>query len=351
MRSTTIEEQALHILRKPLLLSFVGLVLACLIVVGFHVDNVHVILSLILLAVAVFTAIQLSKFLARHFSEHVASSVELLHAQVEGVLLADRDFEFHSDVTETMVLAESVQKLYNRVAEVRQEMRGLEHVRSQFLANVSHELRTPVFAIQGYLETLMEGAEDDVRVRHTFLEKAHNNAQRLNVLLGDLIDISRIESGEMRLSFRYFTIADVAHDVCSALDGLANQYSVSLSVRCEDPEVLALGDKERITQVLANLVSNAVRYNRPQGTVEIGIEKEEHDVVIRVRDTGIGIAPEHQARIFERFYRVDTNRSRTTGGSGLGLAIVKHILEAHETEPEIESEEGKGTTISFRLRR
>jgi two-component system phosphate regulon sensor histidine kinase PhoR len=249
-----------------------------------------------------------------------------------------------------MELAEVTRRLAEKTTEVRHEMKRLEQVRSQFLANVSHELRTPVFAIQGYLETLLDGAENDEKVRHTFIDKAHANAQRLNVLLGDLIDISRIESGEMRMSFRFFNLVDVARDVCSALEGLSSAQSVSLRVDAPRESMQVLGDKERITQVLSNLVSNGIRYNKSDGSVVIRITPEEHTVRIDVEDTGIGIAEEHLPRLFERFYRIDSHRSRATGGSGLGLAIVKHILEAHETSPEIISKENHGTRIVFRLR-
>ncbi len=350
MQTMTIEEHALHINRWPIVLVLCSLVAVMLMVLDFRLDVVHIVLGTLMIGVAVISGMQLAKFLSRRLSDHVASSFDLLSHQTEGVLVADRDLEFHSDVAEAVELADKVRRISSRTHEVRQEMKGLEQVRSQFLANVSHELRTPIFALQGYLETLLEGAEFDEKVRHSFLEKAHSNAMRLNVLLGDLIDISRIESGEMRMSFRYFNILEIARDTCSSLEGMANQYSVSLSVECEGDELQCLGDKERITQVFANLVSNAIRYNRPGGTVCLSLHREDHYVQVEVRDTGMGISQEHQQRIFERFYRADTNRSRSTGGSGLGLAIVKHILEAHESVPEVMSEEGVGTRVRFALR-
>ncbi len=350
MQTKTIEEHSLLILRWPLVASLCAAVFLML-MVDFNPDTVHIVIGVLTMGLAIFSGYQLSAFLARRLSEHVGSSFVLLRMQIDSVLAADRDFAFHSDVAEAMALADSSRKLHDRTEEVRQEMRGLEQVRSQFLANVSHELRTPIFALQGYLETLLDGAEHDDNVRHTFLEKAHTNAMRLNVLLGDLIDISRIESGEMRMSFRYFNIVDVARETCQTLEGLARQYTVSLFVDSPSDEMLCLGDKERIIQVLSNLVSNSIRYNRPAGSVTIELRKNEvDDVEVAVRDNGMGISEEHQRRIFERFYRADTNRSRSTGGSGLGLAIVKHILEAHDSEPEVQSKENVGTTIRFHLR-
>ncbi len=350
MKSVSIEEHAIHIHRVPIILVLCSIVFVMLMVLDFQLNTLHIVLAILMLAVAIISGFQLSKWLAVRLADHVGSAFEELSRQAEAVLVADRPLEFHSDVAEAVDLSEKMQRLNARTDEVREEMKGLEQVRSQFLANVSHELRTPIFAIQGYLETLLDGAEFDENVRHSFLEKAHNNALRLNVLLGDLIDISRIESGEMRMSFRYFDILDVAKECCATLEGMAKQYGVHLSVHCSETEMSCLGDKERITQVLANLVSNAIRYNRPDGQVSIDLVREANLVSVSVRDNGLGISQEHQQRIFERFYRADANRSRATGGSGLGLAIVKHILEAHETVPEVHSEEQVGTTIRFYLR-
>lgn len=247
-------------------------------------------------------------------------------------------------------LATEIDALVRYSNTIPEDMQRLQQVRSQFLGNVSHELRTPIFAIQGYLETLLDGALDDTKVRRAFVEKAYNNTKRLGTLLNDLMDISRIESGEMRMSFRYFNVMDVIRDILQQLEMYARQHDVRLSTE-EQEEVMVFGDKERIAQVLANLISNAIKYNKPGGSVHIGVQQQPDEVQIAVSDTGMGIAPEHHSRVFERFYRVDTNRSRTAGGTGLGLAIVKHILEAHNTTITLQSEEGKGTTISFALKK
>ena len=247
-------------------------------------------------------------------------------------------------------LADAINALADKSSRDISELKKLEQVRSQFLGNVSHELRTPIFSIQGYLETLLDGAIDDQEVRRKFVERSHANAIRLNVLLSDLIDISKIESGEMRMSYRYFNIADMIRDVMHSLEYQADQYSVTMSTNVGDAEILVYGDKERLSQALTNLTENAIKYNKPGGTVTILVEPENEKVKVSVKDTGIGIEGEHKDRIFERFYRVDKNRSRAVGGSGLGLAIVKHILEAHQTSPSIESIAGEGTTISFILK-
>jgi two-component system phosphate regulon sensor histidine kinase PhoR len=242
---------------------------------------------------------------------------------------------------------ELVQKLKSDIIQLKKS----EHVRSQFLGNVSHELRTPIFAVQGYLETLLNGAVDDPSVNRSFLEKAQSNLSRLNALLEDLINISQIESGEMKMSFRYFHINEFLESVAKEFETLAANRNVvlqlSLSSSADDE---AFGDKERLRQVLNNLISNAINYNKPMGDVVLSSEKVANGIQITIKDTGVGIPVEHLSRIFERFYRVDSDRSRALGGTGLGLAIVKHIVEAHGSHVEVESMVGNGSVFCFVLK-
>lgn len=227
----------------------------------------------------------------------------------------------------------------------------LERVRSEFLANVSHELRTPIFNIQGFIETLIDGAIDDPNVNREFLQKALAHSERLNVLLNDLIEISRIESGEMRMSFRYFDITAFLKNVIGEVLPKAEKKSLKIVEYLNSNEVLVLGDKERLRQVLYNLIDNSIKYTDPGGTIEAGSDELANSVRVFVRDTGVGIGEEHLPRIFERFYRVDKDRSRSVGGTGLGLAIVKHIIEAHHSKVEVKSELGKGSEFSFVLKK
>lgn len=253
---------------------------------------------------------------------------------------------------------EEVHALYPLITRLeecsRKDIAGLkkhEQVRSAFIGNVSHELRTPIFAIQGYVETLLDGAIDDKAVARKFLEKVYSNTDRLNSLLRDLIDISRIESGEMRFSFRSFSIKDLVFEVCSSLEHVAANQDVSIKVSVNEgagPSVL--GDRDRLFQVLNNLVDNAIKYNRAGGTVTVGVTAEGDNAKITVKDTGMGISQEHINRIFERFYRVDEDRSRAVGGTGLGLSIVKHIIEAHNSTIHVESTPNEGTKCWFKLK-
>lgn len=248
--------------------------------------------------------------------------------------------------------AEAVNSLADKAGKDIAEMKKLERVRSEFLGNVSHELRTPIFSIQGYLETLLDGALEDKDVSRKFVERAHQNTKRLNVLLSDLIDISKIESGEMRLSFRYFNLCDIIRETIASLEFQAAQSEIELTSTCQnDQELMVYGDKERLAQVIVNIMQNAIKYNREKGSVRVVVETRAQDVKVRIIDTGIGIPDEQKSRIFERFYRVDAGRSRSVGGTGLGLAIVKHILEAHQAPFGVESTLGVGTEIWMVLKR
>lgn len=227
-------------------------------------------------------------------------------------------------------------------------MKKLERVRTEFLGNVSHELRTPIFSTQGLLETLLNGAINDKKVNRDFLKRSLHNTERLNTLLGELIDISRIESGEMKLRFRFFDIVSFISATVAELQPVAEQRHVQLRLEGDTSvSIDVYGDKERLRQVLANLINNAVKYSESGDSVTVRYADKKDRVDISVEDTGIGIAPQHLSRIFERFYRIDRDRSREVGGTGLGLAIAKHIVEAHEAEIKVESTIGVGSIFSF----
>jgi two-component system phosphate regulon sensor histidine kinase PhoR len=212
-------------------------------------------------------------------------------------------------------------------------------------------LRTPIFSLKGFLETLQEGAVNDPAVNKKFVEKAYQHASRLDSLLSDLIEISRIESGEMKLSLRYFDgtafLANLVHEYLDQA-GRKNQ---KLDLELPDSEVMVLGDRDRLRLAVGNIIDNALKYSGENSTVRVALETSEASASIVVSDNGPGIDAEHLPRIFERFYRIDKNRSREVGGTGLGLAIVKHIVEAHGSRIEVTSEQGRGTRFSFDLKR
>lgn len=247
-------------------------------------------------------------------------------------------------------LENEIRAMFVRTQNDIANLKKLEQVRTEFLGNVSHELRTPIFAIQGYIETLLDGAIDDEKVNRTFLQKAIQHTINLNNLLNDLIDISMIESKQMKMSLRYFKVRPFLENIFIEMKPYADKKNIELILHPISEHLELFGDKERLKQVMVNLIINAIKYTE-KGKVEIGILEEEKRCRIYVKDTGIGIAEKDLNRIFERFYCVDKNRSREMGGTGLGLAIVKHIIEAHNSKVEVKSELGKGSEFSFCLKK
>lgn len=247
-------------------------------------------------------------------------------------------------------LEDAIKGMFEKAKSDIEYLKRLERIRTEFLANVSHELRTPIFAIQGYIETLLNGAVNDKKVNLNFLEKANQHTINLSNLLNDLIDISMIESGEMRMSYRYFDIYPYLDEIVNELRPMATEKGIELIFLKYGDKLELFGDKNKLRQVFVNLIQNAIKYTE-HGKVEIVIEEEKKHGLIIIRDTGIGIPDEDINRIFERFYRVDKARSRAVGGTGLGLAIVKHIIEAHGSKIEVKSQLNQGSEFSFRLKK
>lgn len=240
----------------------------------------------------------------------------------------------------------------HRIFQEFKEMRELDMFRKEYIGIVSHELKTPIFAIEGFLETLLDGALEDNRVNRKFLGQALKNVNRINSLIRDLITISKLESGEIQLYKEPFRIYDAVLDAFSFLEGLLtlNERNVKLRLvnqNCE--KIYVLADQERIQQVLINLISNAITHGKPDGEVSVYIQQFGDKVEVKIIDNGPGIAPEHIPHIFERFYRVEQSRSRDNGGTGLGLAIVKYLIDAHEEQITLESTVGIGTTFAFTI--
>jgi two-component system phosphate regulon sensor histidine kinase PhoR len=226
-----------------------------------------------------------------------------------------------------------------------------ESFRKEFLQNLSHEFKTPVFAIQGYIETLLQGAKEDPQTNERFLQKASKNVERLVNLIQDLDEISRLERGELKLNKQHFIIQDIIKDAYESLSLKAEKHGISFSYKkgCEQA-MTVYGDKEKIRQVLINLFDNSIKYSKHGGSVVASIYKTDgKNILIEISDDGIGISEENLSRIFERFYRTQEGRSRDVTGSGLGLAICKHIIEAHGHSIHVRSTEDLGTTIGFTM--
>lgn len=229
------------------------------------------------------------------------------------------------------------------------KLKKIENYRSEFLGNVSHELRTPIFTIQSSLETLLNGAIDDDEVNRDFLGRALNNSNRLNALLSDLMDISSIETGALTMSFRYFDAVQFFEILKNEFEKKSHDKNINLNFVLQNNDLKIYGDKDRLHQVMTNLIENAIKYSPSDTNIYIEATETEKSTTINVKDEGDGIPLKHQKRIFERFYRIDKARSRDVGGTGLGLAIVKHIIEAHNSTINVESEIGKGSHFYFSI--
>jgi two-component system, OmpR family, phosphate regulon sensor histidine kinase PhoR len=226
-----------------------------------------------------------------------------------------------------------------------------EAYRKEFLQNLSHELKTPIFAIQGYVDTLLNGALENPNVNRKFLNSTSRNIDRLVNLADDLDEISRLEGGEQKLLLQNFVIQELIKDVHESLTIKADEKQIKLTIKkgCEVP-LTVNADKEKIRQVIINLVDNAIKYGKQHGVIEASIYKiDSKRILVEITDDGMGIAEEHLGRIFERFYRTDAARSRKIGGSGLGLSICKHIIEAHGQTMHVRSAIDVGTTFGFTL--
>jgi two-component system phosphate regulon sensor histidine kinase PhoR len=230
-------------------------------------------------------------------------------------------------------------------------LRENEIFRKEFLLNLSHELKTPIFAIQGYVDTLLNGAIDKPDVNKKFLGNAAKNVSRLVNLINDLDEISKLESGEQLLYKENFIIQDLLEDVFETLSINAEEKQIKCFIKkgCELP-LTVFADKEKIRQVLINLVDNAIKYGKQNGIVEGSVYRiDGKKILIEITDNGAGISEEHIPRIFERFYRTEFARTRKIGGSGLGLSICKHIIEAHEQKMHVRSKVDVGTSFGFTL--
>jgi two-component system, OmpR family, phosphate regulon sensor histidine kinase PhoR len=280
--------------------------------------------------------------------------IKLIYKQIYQTKATKKEETYYKYILPQKSIDEVREDVEKWAEENKQEMEVLkqnEQFRREFLQNLSHEFKTPVFAIQGYIESLLSGGMDNPEINKRFLEKTEKNVERLTNLIQDLDEISKLERGELVLTKTNFIIQDFVKEVFESLSikADANQISFSIKKGCESP-LIVFADKEKIRQVLINLLDNSIKYGKPNSHIVASMYKvDEKHILIEISDDGIGIPEKNLQRIFERFYRTEGGRSRDTTGSGLGLAICKHIIEAHGQTIHVRSTEGVGTTIGFTL--
>lgn len=267
-----------------------------------------------------------------------------------------RFFEYDQfTLTNRDELDEILNKILDTADTIERELyrlKKLENYRKEFIGDISHELRTPIFAVQGFIETLFNGALEDQSVNREFLRKAMRNVNRLIHLTNDLMEISKLETGERKIMTEEVHLRSIVQEISETLMQKALEEKVTIDYEQIDSELHVNADRNQLKQVFINLIENGIKYNKPGGYVQIATSIDtsfSKKILISVQDNGIGIDKKLLPRITERFYRIDKSRSRDRGGTGLGLAIVKHIIEAHNEQLQIESEPGTGTCFSFTL--
>ncbi|POS01219.1 two-component system phosphate regulon sensor histidine kinase PhoR [Flavobacterium croceum DSM 17960] len=317
-----------------------------LIVLEFLFDKVSLPVTLIFaISVAVF-----SFFVIQYRVEHfIYRGVKKIYDDVS--ILDSASLRSQAITTDMATLTKEVKKFASDKKLEIETLKVREEYRREFMGNVSHELKTPLFTVQGYIDTLIDGAVKNKELRTKYLERAQKGVERLVYIVEDLDMISRLEMGELNLEYKKFDIINLIQNVFDLLEMQADKKNIILMFdRKYRSSICVNADQEKIQQVLTNLIMNSIKYGKENGTTEITIEDLVKDkIIVRVRDNGEGIEKQNISRLFERFYRVDKSGSRDEGGSGLGLSIVKHIIERHNEKIYVESEFGKGSEFSFTL--
>ncbi|WP_340199734.1 sensor histidine kinase [Ascidiimonas sp. W6] len=331
-------------LRSSLFITLIATLLAGILLV-FDSYPAYIILPFFTLFVFV-----LSFFLLQYRVERfIYKRVKRIYDDVS--LLESTNFQNQPITTDMATLTREIEKFAKDKKLEIETLKVREVYRKEFMGNVSHELKTPLFTVQGYLLTLLDGAMDDKQIRKKYLQRAAKGLERLIYIVKDLDMITKLEVGDLHLEYQVFDIVDLIKNVFDLLEMKAAKKSIVLTFDMNyDKPILVYADKERIQQVITNLVVNSIKYGKSDGTTEVSIENLiKNKVIVRVTDNGEGIEKQHIPRLFERFYRVDKSGSRKEGGSGLGLSIVKHIIEAHNEKIYVESVYGIGSEFSFTL--
>ena len=335
--------------RTSLLVTFFAFILDFLffqLIIPSNVEGINVIVLSILYYLILFLIIRYSIeiYIKLYLEKGVKKVLDELNEEILKDTYDEKDLE--------KLTLNLIQKARERTSEIN-VLKDQENYRREFLGNISHELKTPLFTIQGYILTLVEGAMKDKKVREKYLKRAAKGVERLIAIVKDLDLITQFESGIKTVDKSDFNVFDLIDNVFELMEFESEKNTTSLEYDKDysDP-IFVNADHERILQVLTNLVVNSLKYGTENGFTKVSVEEFNNDkIIVKVSDNGEGIDEQHLPRLFERFYRIDKNRSRKKGGSGLGLSIVKHIIEAHQEQIFVKSKLGVGTEFSFTLQK
>ena len=298
---------------------------------------------------AILIAALMARLLSRRLAAIMVHTGELARGNFRSRLSETDSSELGQLSQSLNTTAENLERIVGQLQHEHAELEKLERIRKDFVINVSHELRTPLASIQGYTETLMDGALSDPEYNMRFLGIIRHNAERLARLTQDLLTLSRVEQNRQRFEFELHTVNGLIHDAFELLRPMAQKSRIELVEEAAPDDAVACCDAEAVSQILSNLMDNAIKYTPEGGRITVGAKALGPVVEVFVRDTGAGIPAEDLPRLFERFYRVDKARSRELGGTGLGLSIVKHLVVAHTGTMRVESRVGEGSTFYFTL--
>ncbi|MCB0371533.1 MAG: sensor histidine kinase [Muricauda sp.] len=306
-----------------------------------HMDWTYTILFALISFIICFTVIQVrvERFIYRRIKK-IYDDVSLLESS---------SFSSKPVTTDMKTLTEEIEKFAEGKKIEIDTLKIREEYRKDFLGNVSHELKTPLFTVQGYILTLLDGAMKDRKLREKYLERANKGVERLIYIVKDLDLITKFEAGELKVEREDFDVIELIQNTFDLLEMKAAKKQITLTFDMEYPNPIYVhADREKIQQVISNLLVNSIKYGHMNGTTEVSVENLiKNKVIVRVTDNGVGIPKQHIPRLFERFYRVDQSGSRNEGGSGLGLSIVKHIIEAHGEKIYVESEVEVGSEFTL----
>ncbi len=330
---------------------FTALCLSVPVSIGFYLVSKNIYAGLIAFVIDLAGSYLLVRFVLESF---IYRKIKLIYKFIYQTKASKREEMYYKYILPKKSIDEVRQDVELWAEEKKEEielLRNNEIYRKEFLQNLSHEFKTPIFTIQGYVDTLLDGALENPAVNRKFLENASKNVERMVNLISDLDEITKLESGEQPLYKENFIIQDLIKDVFESLSIKAAARNIKCSIKkgCEAP-LFVFADKEKISRVLINLVENATKYGKTGGNILASVYKtDDKHVLIEISDNGIGIAEDQLIRVFERFYRTDRGRSRNIGGTGLGLSICKHIIEAHGQTIHARSTVDVGTSIGFTL--